>query len=266
LAPKLETGVAARGAAQQPLNTPVAGELGAEDILDQMLEITRNIALGEMASGVAHELNQPLGAIATYAQAGVRMLERNEPMTARAADVFKQISQEALNAGEGIRRIRRLFDQDGDRRERCRMSELLSELMPVLELAARRHAGRIEVQSSSDLPEIEVARPKIQHVVFALVQNAFEASPEDGSHPRVLIQVSSDRYGCETSVIDSGGGIHLDAQKSLFRPFFTTKPRGTGLGLASSRAIIESHQGTIGFENQPGGGCRFWFRLPIAVS
>ena len=253
----------ARGAARQTLNTPVAGELGSEDILDQMLEITRNIALGEMASGIAHELNQPLGAIATYAQAGVRMLERSEPMTGRAADVFKQISQEALNAGEGIRRIRRLFDQDGDRRERCRMSELLSELMPVLKLVSRRHAGRIEVQSGADLPEIEVARAKIQHVVFALVQNAFEASPEGGS---VLIQVSSDRYGCETSVIDSGGGIHLDAQKSLFRPFFTTKPRGTGLGLASSRAIIEAHQGTIGFENQSGGGCRFWFRLPIAIS
>jgi C4-dicarboxylate-specific signal transduction histidine kinase len=248
------------------LNTLVSGELGSEDILDQMLEITRNIALGEMASGIAHELNQPLGAIATYAQAGVRMLERNEPMTARAAEVFKQISQEALNAGEGIRRIRRLFDQDGDRRERCRMAELLTEIMPVLDLVARRHAGRIDVQSLADLPEVEVARVKIQHVVFALVQNAFEASPGDGSRPLVLIRLASDRYGCETSVVDSGSGIHADRQNSLFRPFYTTKARGTGLGLASSRAIIEAHQGTIGFENQAGGGCRFWFRLPVAAS
>jgi C4-dicarboxylate-specific signal transduction histidine kinase len=245
------------------LNTLISGELGAEDILDQMLEITRSTALGEMASGIAHELNQPLGAIATYAQAGVRMLERNEPMTVRAADVFKQISQEALNAGEGIRRIRRLFDQDTDRRERCRMTELLSELMPVLQLVSRRHAGRIDVQSVGDLPEIEVARAKIQHVVFALVQNAFEAS--SGNASMVQIRVSSDRYGCETSVIDSGAGIPADIQKSLFRPFFTTKSRGTGLGLASSRAIIESHQGTIGFENQAGAGCRFWFRLPVAL-
>jgi hypothetical protein len=140
--------------------------------------------------------------------------------------------------------------------------------MPVLKIVSRRHAGRIDVQSTGDLPEIEVDRAKIQHVVFALVQNAFEASSGGGAAPTlplVQIRVSSDRYGCETGVIDSGSGIPADIQKSLFRPFFTTKTRGTGLGLASSRAIIESHQGTIGFENQAGGGCRFWFRLPVAA-
>lgn len=232
-------------------------------ILSQVIDIARSAALGEMASGISHELNQPLGAIATFSQAGVRMLDRAEPMVARALEVFKQINDEALNAGEGIQRIRRLFDQDNVVRTRCRIEDLIVELQPVWNLLSNRCNGRLEFSPAEAPAFVSVDRSKIQHVLFSLVQNGFEAAAADCT-PRVRIVVSTDRYVVDTSVIDAGPGVSPGAEQRLFRPFYTTKSRGTGLGLASSQSIVEAHEGTIGYENPDGGGCRFWFRLPVS--
>jgi len=236
---------------------------GADLILKQLMEIARASALAEMASGVAHELNQPLGAIATFSQAGQRMLDRPEPMVARALDVFRQINLEALAAGEGIQRIRRLFGQELPKRTRCRLPDLIAELQPVLD-AMVLNIGGVRVDVSPPIPDLVIDRLRIQHVLCALTQNAIEASAQANSPPTIRIDVSSDRYTVETGVSDSGPGVPADLQDQLFKPFFTTKPQGTGLGLASSRAIIESHDGAIGFVNLPAGGSRFWFRLPVA--
>jgi C4-dicarboxylate-specific signal transduction histidine kinase len=237
---------------------------GSDVILSQLMEIARVSALAEMASGVAHELNQPLGAIATFSQAGERMLDRPEPMVHRALEVFRQINHEALGAGEGIKRIRRLFEPNLPKPARCQMPELIAEIRPILDILALRIRGSLQLDAPSVLPDLLVDRLRIQHVLFALVQNAADASTQKLGAPVVRIDVSADRYTVETGVTDSGPGVPADLQDKLFRPFFTTKPHGTGLGLASSRAIVESHDGTIGFENSPAGGSRFWFRLPVA--
>ncbi len=237
---------------------------GSKLILNQLMEIARISALAEMASGIAHELNQPLGAIATFAQAGERMLNRPEPLVNGASDVFRQINQEALSAGDGIRRIRRLFDQEESTRTRCQMRDIVEELMPVLEMLAAGVHGQLEYDAADDLPPVLVDRLRIQHVLFALVQNAFDASAACTGTPSVKLTIGGDRYAVETSVIDWGQGISPEVQNQLFRPFFTTKAQGTGLGLASSRAIIEAHEGKIAFESSPSGGSRFSFRLPAA--
>ncbi len=237
---------------------------GSDLILNQLMEIARASALAEMASGVAHELNQPLGAIATYSQAGERMLNRPDPMVNRALDVFRQINLAALGAGEGIQRIRRIFQQELPKRTRCRLIDLIAELRPVLDLIALRAKGTLQVDAPGKVPDLRIDRLRIQHVLYALVQNAVDAAAGAASPPSIRIDISADRYTVETGVTDSGPGIPAEMRPQLFRPFFTTKPQGTGLGLASSRAIIESHEGTIGFDNLPAGGSRFWFRLPIA--
>lgn len=231
-------------------------------ILNQLMEIARVSALAEMASGISHEINQPLGAIAAFSQAGERLLNRPDPLVERAADVFRNISHEALTAGEGIRRIRRLFDQTSASRSRCDLPELVAELRPVLEMLAAGHHGRLEVSEAPERPHLLLDRLRIQHVLFALVQNAFEATHGGSQPPSVTIRTSGDRYGAEVSVIDNGLGVPVEIEDQLFRPFFTTKPRGTGLGLASCRAIVEAHEGSIGFERLPQGGSRFWLRLP----
>jgi C4-dicarboxylate-specific signal transduction histidine kinase len=228
------------------------------------MEIARLSALTELASGIAHELNQPLGAIATYAQAGERMLNREEPLVEATINVLRQIADAALSAGEGIRRIRRLFDQDSSLRSSCEMPELIAELKPVLELFASRIGGQLQVDISAGLPAVMADRLRIQHVLVALVQNACDASAVGDGIPRIGLSTSCDRYMVEISIRDSGPGVPVSIQRQLFRPFFTTKQRGTGLGLASSKAIVEAHEGTMGFENLSSGGSRFWFRLPVA--
>lgn len=234
-------------------------------IFKRLMEIARISALEELASGIAHELNQPLGAIATFSQAGERMLDREAPLVVRAVDVFRQINQAALSAGEGIHRIRRMFDPGESARTRCQMGDVVSELHPVLQMLASRHSGRLQLHADSPLPSLLLDRLRIQHVLFALVQNACDAGEQGAGTPTVRIDVAGDRYAVQTSVTDSGAGVAPEHQPQLFRPFFTTKRGGTGLGLASCRAIVEAHEGTIGFENLPTGGSRFWFRLPAAA-
>jgi C4-dicarboxylate-specific signal transduction histidine kinase len=240
--------------------------LKSEVILHQLMEITRVSALAEMASGVAHELNQPLGAIATFSQAGERMLNRPDPLVGGALEVFRHINAAALGAGEGIQRIRRLFERKPSERSRCQMGELISEVRPILEALALRNEDCLQVVTAAALPDLLVDRLRIQHVLLALVQNAVDASVASSNTPMIRIDVSANRYTVETGVSDSGTGVAAGLEDQLFRPFVTTKPHGTGLGLASSRAIVESHEGSIGFDNLASGGSRFWFRLPVAES
>lgn len=233
-------------------------------LLEQLLQIARVSALEEMASGIAHELNQPIGAIATFAQAAQRMLERPDPMVRATVDVLQHISQEALNAGQGIRRIRSLFNGHLEGRTECALSEVIGELTPVLDLLAQRCGGTLDLAVQGELPRIAIDRLRIQHVLFALVQNALEAPTRNNEPPAVRVDVTGDRYGVRIAVENRGVSIDESTRKQLFQPFFTTKAHGTGLGLASSRAIAEAHEGSIAFENIQGGGTRFVLRLPAA--
>lgn len=232
-------------------------------LLEQLLQIARASALEEMASGIAHELNQPLGAIVTFAQTAERMLNRPEPMVGQAGDVLQLISKEALAASDGIRHIRRLFNREDLNRQKYSMPELIRELAPILDLLAMRSGGRLTLNCIADVPMVSVDKLRIQHVLFTLVQNGFE-STEGKADARVELTVTGDRYGVRVSVRDNGEGIASEQRAQIFHPFFTTKTNGTGLGLASTRAIIEAHQGTIGFESGDKGGATFWFQLPAA--
>ena len=239
-------------------------ELASQLLIEQLMSIARVSALEEMASGIAHELNQPLGAIATFAQAGERMLTRPEPMTSAALEVLHHINDEALNAGEGIRRIRKLFNHVGERTTTS-VEQIVTELRPVLEMLASRGGAQLTIQCDGPFPVVNVEKLRIQHVLLTLVQNAIEASSGPGRQSHVMIEVTTNRYTVEVGVTDNGPGIPEQARTQVFRPFFTTKRYGTGLGLASSRAIVEAHHGTIGFTPAEDIGTRFWFRLPAAT-
>jgi two-component system sensor kinase FixL len=242
-----------------PAQEPIDGRL-----LEHLMQMARTAALEEMASGFAHELNQPIGAIATFAQAAERMLARTDPLLMNAREVLTNISDEALNAGKGIRRIRQLFNDRGTRKPSA-MEDALVELQPVLNLLASRKGTSLEIVITPNLPLVNMDRLRIQHVLFTLVQNALEAPRAAGRANTVQVALSGDKYGVTVSVIDQGFGVAQEHRPQLFRPFFTTKLAGTGLGLASSRAIVESHEGTIGFDESSVQGTRFWFTLPASV-
>jgi len=233
-------------------------------LLDRLLAISKAAALEEMASGIAHELNQPLGAITTFAQAGERMLARGDTSIDDAREVFQLISKEALAAADGIRRMRKLFNRDNPAKEPSSIAEVVTELAPVLELLGEPMGARLVLDITDPLPVVDIDRLRIQHVLFTLTQNAFDA--DRSGDATVRIAVRGNPYGVEVSVIDSGSGVASTQRAQLFHPFFTTKTQGTGLGLASARAIIEAHEGSIGYDNNEGGGSRFWFQLPTATT
>jgi C4-dicarboxylate-specific signal transduction histidine kinase len=237
---------------------------GSAAFLNELLEVSRLAALEEMASGIAHELTQPLAAIATFSHAGERMLNRPDPLVARALDVFNQIAHEALSAGERLQTIRRLFEQARGEQTRCKLSDLVIEMRPVLNDLALQADAILRFEAPEDLPDVQIDRSRVGHVLLALVKNAADASAALCTERSIDIDMHADRYTIETGVSDLGGGVPPELEGKLFRPFFTTKPRGAGLGLASSRAIVESQEGSIGYQHLSSGGARFWFRLPIA--
>lgn len=230
--------------------------------LERLLAMAQRTALEQMAGGLAHELNQPLGAIVTFAQAAERMLDRPDVSLASVREVLQLISKEALGAGEGIRRMREPLQRESPTRISCTVSELLAEITPILQEHAARADALLQIELSPELPLVCIERLEIQCVLFALAQNAFEAALLLPITARsVRITAHADRYGLEISVIDAGPGISAEHHRRVFHPFFSTKPRGSGLGLAAARAIIEAHEGSIGFE-AAGPGTRFWFRVP----
>lgn len=257
------------GSGTAPVNGPAAERQNdgvALLLLERLLQLARLSALEAMGSGIAHELNQPIGAITTFAHAGRRMLDRPEPMVASAIETLQHIGEQALIAGRGIGQVReRLKAPPMDRRD-CEPAEIIVELMPVLRLLASRWGSNLEQFSGPELPTVSLDRLRIQYVVYALTQNALEAQAGSAVAPSVHIGLTGDAHGICLTVEDQGPGVPEGARERLFHPFFTTKPHGTGLDLASCRAIIEAHEGTIGFENLQGGGARFWFRLPAVAA
>ncbi|MBV6415672.1 MAG: Sensor protein FixL [Steroidobacteraceae bacterium] len=235
-------------------------------LLERLLLLARRSALESMGSGIAHELNQPIGAITTFAHAGRRMLDRPEPMIASAIEALQHTSEQALIAGRGIGYIRELLRAREMVRSACEPAEIVMELMPVLQLLAGRRGSNLELSLQPDLPTVSIDRLRIQYVLYALTQNALEAQAGFAAAPVVRIGLTGNGYGVRIAVEDQGPGVPETARARLFHPFFTTKPHGTGLDLASGRAIIEAHEGTIGFENLPAGGARFWFRLPASAA
>lgn len=252
-----------------PVKGPTAGnedDGAALLLLERLLQLARLSALESMGSGVAHELNQPIGAITTFAHAGRRMLDRPEPMVASAVETLQHISEQALIAGQGIGRFRELLKAPAMVRRICEPVDVVTELMPVLQLLARRWGSNVELSVQPGLPTVSIDRLRIQYLLFALTQNALEAQSGFDTGPIARICLTGSAHGVRIAVEDQGPGVPDCARARLFHPFFTTKSHGTGLDLAAGRAIIEAHEGTIGFENLPGGGARFWFHLPASAA
>jgi two-component system sensor kinase FixL len=267
-----------RGVALRDANNVATGMmLSGEDITDQrraeseahkalerMNSVSRLATMGEMAAGISHELNQPLAAIANYAQACVRMLRMPEADMPVISGALEQISGQALRAGEIIKRIRSLVRNEDVRHESHDMNDLIREVHALLASDARVHDGKLALELAATLPKVVVDGVQIQQVLINLVHNAFEAQAEhDGATFEVRIATRNTGSGdIEVSVSDLGPGLQGDAEQKIFEPFFTTKASGTGLGLAISRSILKAHDARLGYRaNQPRGAC-FYFVLP----
>ena len=230
---------------------------------ERLTHVSRLATVGEMSAGIAHELNQPLTAVANYAQACDRLLGMTDPDIEEVRGALKQITAQAVRAGDIIRRLRSLARNDDMKRVPTDINALIGELTELIALDTKTREVSYKLELASDLPETCVDRAQIQQVVLNLVRNAVEALAESASKRELVIRTLALADGdVEIAVCDNGPGVLQSIVPRLFDPFCTTKPHGTGLGLAISRTIVKSHEGSLDYRpNAPAGAC-FVARLP----
>jgi C4-dicarboxylate-specific signal transduction histidine kinase len=222
--------------------------------------------LGELTASIAHEVNQPLTAIATNGEAGLRWLGRAEPEINEIRRVTKQIVADARRAADVIARIRSMAAHRAPERNVVLLDEVIREALLFIQHELQSRAVAVVHEPFADLPVVLADRTQLQQVIVNLTVNAMQAMVQSGSpHPKVTIRtklVDNGRVACV--VEDSGPGINSDNFSRLFDSFFTTKQHGMGMGLPICRSIVEAHGGYIQAENvSPSGGARFSFVLPV---
>jgi two-component system, LuxR family, sensor kinase FixL len=251
----------------KPANFPSFPEL--ETLLrlqERLLNVSRLATVGEMSSGIAHELNQPLCAVANYAQACDRLLALPNPDIAEVRESLQEITSQALRAGDIIRRLRSLARPQEARPELTDVNLLLAQLNDLIQSDAKRHQVRYHLEAAAGLPQVWADRPQIQQLVLNLVRNAIEALAEVPPESRevTIRTLCNDNGEVVVHVSDRGPGVSPAIAPHLFAPFCTTKSAGTGLGLAMSRTIAQSNSGTLEYRPElPTGSC-FTLTLPAA--
>jgi len=230
----------------------------------RLLHVARMATFGEMATGIAHELNQPLTAIANYAQACKRLLDRPDCDSATLGEALTEITAQAARAADIIRQLRALAVSQQGPRAPADINALVREIVDLVESDARMHRVRLTLDLADPLPQIVVDAGQIQHVILNFVRNSLEAlasRPPDTGRLMIRTSLTPDQE-VELAVVDNGPGLVPEAMQRLFDPFFSTKESGTGLGLATSNTIARVHGGSVGYRpNQDAGAC-FYIRLP----
>jgi two-component system, LuxR family, sensor kinase FixL len=230
----------------------------------RLLNVSRMATIGEMAAGVAHELNQPLTAIANYAQACERLLTRPVTDATDLREALRQITAQTVRAADIIRRLRTLARSHQSERAPASADALVTELRDLIQTDATVHGVQLSLDLAGNLPEVLVDGSQIQQVILNFVRNSLDAlTLKAAVKPQIVIRTSLTSQGeVELAVIDNGPGLPAEAMSRLFDPFFSTKQNGTGLGLAISNTIARAHSGSVGYRpNQPAGAC-FYIALP----
>lgn len=235
-----------------------------QELQTELLHVTRLSTMGHIASALAHEINQPLTAIANYVQAGKHLLTGDEAdWRMKTREVMAKAAAQAERAGGIIRNLRSFLKKGTAETMRENPNRLVAEAN-ALALAGASEAGvRTVLDLAPSLPDVAVDRLQIQQVVINLVRNAIEAM-EGGARRELSIRTRPADGGVEVAVIDSGPGLAPEIADRLFEPFLTTKTEGMGIGLSLCRTIVEAHGGQLRHTPNPAGGAIFAFTLPAA--
>ena len=232
---------------------------------EQMLHHARLAAMGEMAAALAHELNQPLAAIANFSGVVEHQLAAQEPDLAQALDVARTIKGQALRAGDIVWRVREFSRKQESVREAIDINALIGDVVRLADIAARSREVIYDYHLAPGLPPLPVDRVQIEQVLLNLVRNGVEAMEGVAGEKRLLLasRLAEGGGAVHLSVSDRGCGLPDRIAMDLFTPFFTTKPEGMGMGLSISRGIVEAHGGRLWAAPNAGGGTTFHFTLPL---
>jgi signal transduction histidine kinase len=220
--------------------------------------------LGEMAASLAHEIKQPISAAITSANSCIEWLAHEPPNLNRARAAVARIDKYGNRAAEIIDRIRSLYKKSPPQRELVDVNGIVQEILTLLNGEASRHSVAIHTELAAELPEIVADRVQLQQVFMNLMVNAIEAMKDSGGELTVKSELQDGQL--QFSVSDRGVGLPMENVDQIFSAFFTTKHQGSGMGLAISRSIVESHGGQLWASANSGGGATFHFTLPIHVT
>jgi signal transduction histidine kinase len=226
---------------------------------------SRVLSLGELTASLAHEINQPLAAIVTHADAARRWLERTPPEYDRARTALESIVRDGNRASAIIQRVRAFSTKAEPSRQPVNVNDVIREVVSFTAYEISREQVILKTDLAEDLPAVSADHIELQQVVLNLVINSIEALRPVIGRPRSLSITSArrNRTRIEVSVRDNGNGIDAQHLVRMFEPFFTTKSGGMGLGLAVSRRIIEAHKGALRAQTNPSWGLTLAFTLPV---
>lgn len=246
-------------AAVQDITDQKLGNEQMATLRDELAHAARLGTLGEMASGLAHELNQPLAALQIYAHTALTIAAKSN--AEGLVSLLQKMSVQSHRAGEIIRRMRGFVSRSVHRPTSADAVRLVQDVLVLMETYLRHQAVAIDFTTAPDLPQIQVDVVQIQQVLLNLIRNGVEAMSE---LPSKVLTIRIDRveYGLRFNVSDIGGGIDPEISRNLFQPFHTTKENGMGLGLAISRTLVEAHGGEISARQNESGETTFSFTLP----
>ena len=242
-------------------STDIEDRKRAEQLQADLAHVNRVTTLGELAASISHELKQPITATMTNANTSLRWLNRDKPDLAEASEAIERIVKDGARAADIIDRLRSLYKKSPTQRDALDLNEIVQEMVALLRGEASRYAVSIRTDLAADLPKVLADRVQVQQVLMNLMLNGIEAmkdtggvlsvKSELGQHGQVLISIS-----------DTGVGLPAENADQIFNAFFTTKPQGSGMGLAISRSIIETHGGRLWATANDGRGATFHFTLP----
>ena len=234
---------------------------------DQLAHLTRVATLGELVASLAHELNQPLGAILSNADAAEMLLMAEPPALAEVRDILTDIRNDDRRASEVILGLRALTRRQEIKRQPLQINEALEEVVRLAGIDAAHRRIAVMFEPGENLPLVLGDRVQLQQVTLNLVLNALDAIAAQPNGPRQVIIRSQkgDHRMIRVSISDSGPGAPAEKLSKLFEPFYTTKENGMGMGLSIARTIIEAHRGRIWAENKVSGGAIFCFTVPVAA-
>jgi two-component system sensor kinase FixL len=235
------------------------------ELQGELVHISRLTALGEMSSALAHELNQPLSAIANYLTGAQRLLARqHDPTSKRVSVALNKAVEQALRSGEIIRRLREFVSRGETSHRPESVAKLVEEASALALVGARQLGVRVVFDLSARVDHVLVDKVQIQQVVLNLIRNAVEAMADSPRRELTVASAPGPDGMVDISIVDTGPGIAAEVAAKLFQPFVTTKAHGMGVGLSICRTIVEAHGGQIWAEPNPGGGTAFHLTVPQA--
>lgn len=241
-------------------------EQEVEETRQELAHAARLAIVGELTASIAHEINQPLGAILSNADAAEMLLDSSPESLDEVRQILDDIRQDDLRAGDVIRRLRVLLRKRAMEMQPVDLIEVISEVLGLIRAEAGRRGVAIEAELAAELPLVHGDKVHLQQVLLNLMLNGMEAMADMPGAKKLTVRNGLDGNGSvEIAVIDGGPGIASDRLHRLFDPFFTTKNEGMGLGLPIARTIVEAHGGRIWAENHAGGGATFRFTVPTGV-